>query len=236
MSNRREQRLRRKAARKALAALPSLKQQLATAQALQPIALAAITYVNEIDAPNLREPYSIDNRRRELVALVHTFLGQAPERRAGRHAETPKVQGSGHVSLVRAEGAGGHGGGGNLQQRAGDGGGPGVAQRVGGSGEQHHHARATRGGGSLNDRAKLTRELDNKKREHRLAAQKFGAMANAKINRSRLSQLSLEQHEKKVADLATALHEAARAMVRAEQALEDFVVSQRASGLCREAS
>jgi hypothetical protein len=235
MANRREQRLRRKAARKALAAQPSLQQQLAAALKLQPIALAAIRYVTEIDAPNLREPYSIDNRRRELAALVHTHLGVAPERRAGRHEQVPQVSGHGHVSLVRAEAAAGHGGGGVLQQPAGNAVGPGVAQRVGGSGEQHHHAHR-RSGGSLNDRAKLTRELDNKKREHRLAAQKFGAMANAKINRSRLSQLSIEQHEKKVADLAMALHEAARAMVRAEQALEDFVVSQRASGLCREAS
>jgi hypothetical protein len=228
MANRREQRLRRKAARKALAALPGLQQQLAKALELNAIARDAIAYIAEIDAPNIREPWSIAHRRDALRARVHQHLGVKPERRA--HG-APQVQGNGHVSLVRAEGAGGHGDGGNLQQRAGDGGGPGVAQRVGGSGEQHHHAHR-RSGGSLNDRAKLTRELDNKKREHRLAAQKFGAMANAKINRSRLSQASLQEHERKVGELAKELHDAARAMVRAEQQLEDFDVARRANSLC----
>ena len=85
----------------------------------------------------------------------------------------------------------------------------------------------------MNDRAKLTRALDDAKRSHRLAAQKFGAMANAKINRSRLSRASLEQHEKKVGELAQQLHEAGRTMVRAEQALEDFDIARRSSSLCQ---
>jgi hypothetical protein len=74
----------------------------------------------------------------------------------------------------------------------------------------------------VNDRAKLARDVDDKKRAHRLAAQKFGAMADAKINRSRLSRASLEEHEKRVGDLAKELHHAARMMVLAEQALEAF--------------
>lgn len=87
----------------------------------------------------------------------------------------------------------------------------------------------------MNDRTKLARDVDDKKRNHRLAAQKFGAMANAKINRSRLSRASLEQHEHRVGELAKELHDAARAMVRAEQQLEDFDIARRSRSLCAEA-
>ena len=82
----------------------------------------------------------------------------------------------------------------------------------------------------MTDREKLLRELQLKKHEHHMAAQKFGAYTNS--NKHRGSSASVTQ---KKLELSKALDEAARAMVRAEQALEDFDVHRRATGLCKEA-
>ena len=67
--NKREQRLRRKAR----AALRIVERDLAQAVELRDIALAAIRYVEEIYAPNLREPFSIANRRADLVERVRAL-------------------------------------------------------------------------------------------------------------------------------------------------------------------
>jgi hypothetical protein len=66
----------------------------------------------------------------------------------------------------------------------------------------------------------LIRDLETKKRELRLAGQKYGAIVNGK--------------RRDVSPVAAAgeLEKAARALVRAEQALEDFDIARRASGLC----
>jgi hypothetical protein len=79
-------------------------------------------------------------------------------------------------------------------------------------------------------REKLLRELQLKKHEHHMAAQKFGAYTNS--NKHRGSNASVT--EKKL-ELSKALDDAARSMVRAEQALEDFDIARRSRSLCAEA-
>lgn len=79
MSNKREQRLRRKAR----AQLWAVEAELAK---LRFVALAAVRYVAEIDAPNLAEPYSIAKRRDDLRDVVHAYQG-----RPGRPRRDPQV-------------------------------------------------------------------------------------------------------------------------------------------------
>jgi hypothetical protein len=69
MANKREQRLRRKAR----AQVRAVELELAK---LRPVALSAIRYVAEIDAPNHAEPYSIAHRRDELCDVVHASQGR----------------------------------------------------------------------------------------------------------------------------------------------------------------
>lgn len=56
-------------------ALRRTERELAAARAeladLAPIARLGIVYVHEIDAPNIREPWSIANRRADLADAVH---------------------------------------------------------------------------------------------------------------------------------------------------------------------
>ena len=78
MANRREQRLRRKAR----AALRAVEQQLADAAGLAAIGRLAVRYVDEIYAPNLKEPFSIANRRADLVDAVSAYRSQRALRRA----------------------------------------------------------------------------------------------------------------------------------------------------------
>ena len=76
MARKREQRLRRKAR----AALRAVEQQLAKAAGLAAIGCLAIRYVDEIYAPNLKEPFSIANRR--AVDAVRAYRSQRAPRRA----------------------------------------------------------------------------------------------------------------------------------------------------------
>lgn len=78
MSNKREQRLRRKAR----AALRIVERNLADVGELCPVAVAAIRFVNEMYAPNLKEPFSISNRRMDLVEVVRTYQARRGQRRA----------------------------------------------------------------------------------------------------------------------------------------------------------
>lgn len=71
MGNKREQRIRRKAR----AGLRAMQRNLDAASSWRPIALAAISYVDEIDAPNPHEPWSIANRRDVLRDVVHAHRG-----------------------------------------------------------------------------------------------------------------------------------------------------------------
>lgn len=82
MSKKREQRLRRKAR----ATLRALERTLAEVAPLSLIAVAAIRYVNEMYAPNIREPFSILNRRGELVEEVRTYQKHSAARAARRAA------------------------------------------------------------------------------------------------------------------------------------------------------
>jgi hypothetical protein len=79
MSNKREQRLRRNAR----AQLRAVETELAK---LRPVALSAIRYITEIDAPNQAEPFSIAHRRDELRDVVHASQG-----RPGRPRRDPQV-------------------------------------------------------------------------------------------------------------------------------------------------
>ena len=69
MARRREQRLRRKAR----AQLRAMQRRLDETDAMRPVFLAAVLYVDEIYAPNLREPFSIANRRMDLVEAVRMY-------------------------------------------------------------------------------------------------------------------------------------------------------------------
>jgi len=71
VSNKREQRLRRKAKAALRATERMAAQQLGDLTKLRIIAHAAIRYVAEIDAPNPHEPWAIANRRDELRDVVH---------------------------------------------------------------------------------------------------------------------------------------------------------------------
>lgn len=66
MARKREQRLRRKAR----AQLRELQRRLDDAESWRPVWLAAVAYVDEIYAPNIKEPFSIFNRRQDLVEVV----------------------------------------------------------------------------------------------------------------------------------------------------------------------
>jgi len=74
VARRREQRLRRR--------MRAALRDRDRAAAIHPIAIAAIHYVNEIYAPNIREPFSIANRRADLVDAVRAFQASATVRRA----------------------------------------------------------------------------------------------------------------------------------------------------------
>lgn len=80
MSRRREQRIRRKAR----AQLRTFEREMAKVGELQPVALAAIAYVDEMAYPNIKEPWSIWGKRDELVAAVRSLRA-----RRARHARRP---------------------------------------------------------------------------------------------------------------------------------------------------
>lgn len=169
MANKREQRLRRKGKAKLGAVLASSLK----ARALMPIAISAIRYIGEIDAPDLREPWSIDSRRRELAAIVHAYTGTPPERRAtvvGPTLPQPLKQAEPRMALAVP-------------------------------------ARARVVTPPAGNRIELLRDLDLKRREMRLAAQRFGAVANDRGHRT--DSKPLEE----------AMVVAARAFVRAEDRL-----------------
>ena len=75
MARKREQRLRRKAR----AAIRAIEARLADER---PITIAAIRYVNEIYAPNIKEAFSISNRRMDLVERVRAYQARHAARRA----------------------------------------------------------------------------------------------------------------------------------------------------------
>lgn len=70
MANKREARIRKEARASVRALEAQLDAALVDAMDMRIIAIAAIAYVNEIYAPNIREPHSILNRRTDLVQLV----------------------------------------------------------------------------------------------------------------------------------------------------------------------
>jgi hypothetical protein len=51
-------------------------------RALQRIAALGVAYIDEIDAPNLREPFSIFNRRQDLREGVYGMRRQQAARKA----------------------------------------------------------------------------------------------------------------------------------------------------------
>ena len=66
MASKRERRIRRKAR----AQLRELQRRLDDVASWRPVFLAAVAYVDEIYYPNIREPFSIANRRRDLIEAV----------------------------------------------------------------------------------------------------------------------------------------------------------------------
>ncbi len=57
-------------------------QLLAELEVLRPIAKAAIVYADEIYAPNIKEPFSIVNRRDDLVGQVRAYKARGARRAA----------------------------------------------------------------------------------------------------------------------------------------------------------
>ena len=53
-----------------------MQRRLDETDAMRPVFLAAVLYVDEIYAPNLREPFSIANRRMDLVEAVRMYQGR----------------------------------------------------------------------------------------------------------------------------------------------------------------
>jgi hypothetical protein len=146
MANKREQRLRRKARAQARTANLELAK-------LRPVAIAAVRYIAEIDAPNLAEPYSIAHRRDELRDVVHASQG-----RPGRPRRDPQVLRAPVVVPVVP-----------LPSPAPP---PPAPKRA---------VRAPVTDAKL--RQALARDVDLKRRDLEHAAQKFGAVANDKRHR-----------------------------------------------------
>jgi hypothetical protein len=79
MANKREARL---ALRPAASPLDRVLAAADRTRALQRIAALGVAYIDEIDAPNLREPFSIFNRRQDLREGVYGMRRQQAARKA----------------------------------------------------------------------------------------------------------------------------------------------------------
>lgn len=155
MSSKREQRLRRKAR----AALRTVELERDRARKLEPVAIAAIRYVGEIDAPRLTEAYAIANRRDDLVRVVHAHQGRAERTRRDpqvvRQAEVVPV-----VEMAKP-----------------------AERPVSRFPTQPLPRRQTQKRGGCDA---LVRDIELKRRELELAAKRFGAEANKRAGRDAL--------------------------------------------------
>jgi hypothetical protein len=204
MSNRREQRLRRKAR----AAIRRLDSEISR---LRPVALSAIRYIAEIDAPNQAEPYSIAKRRDELRDVVHASQGRPGRPR--RDAQVLRAPAVAPVVPSRPT-APARSGGEALQrgkQEPSDNAGlsAGAVTLTGGGPCSKRTVRAPIGTAT---RATLARDVELKRRDLEHAAQRFGAVANDK------------RHRVDWRPLSEAMQRAARALVSAERRLAEIAL------------
>ena len=82
MARKREQRLRRKARAQLAAVQRDLAEVTGQATELRTIALLAIRFVGQIDAPNPHEPFAIAKARDLLRHTVHAYHARWRARRA----------------------------------------------------------------------------------------------------------------------------------------------------------
>ena len=171
---------------------------LADEQKLRPVALAALRYIAEIDAPNLSQPFSIAHRRDELRDVVHAYQGQPERLRRDAQVRRAPVVEAVPVRLLTQPPAP------QIADETDDNATVGEPATL----EQKARFRALHGRAARPFVEQLARELEVKHRELANAGAKYGAEAN-KRNRNAV----------RVAELWTELDEAARVFSLAEQRL-----------------